>query len=49
MESHGEAGQIQLSEITRDLLAPRFVLRERGVITVKGKGDMRTWFLESSK
>ncbi|HEY8079571.1 MAG TPA: adenylate/guanylate cyclase domain-containing protein [Labilithrix sp.] len=46
MESHGEPGRIQVSEATRDLLADRFELEARGAIAVKGKGEMRTFFLE---
>lgn len=46
MESHGEPGRIQVSDATRALLGPQFVLQDRGEIAVKGKGAMRTWFLE---
>ena len=49
MESHGEPGRIQLSEATRTLLGAKFALRERGVIVIKGKGEMRTWFLEGAQ
>ncbi len=45
MESHGIAGRIHLSEATRQALIQPFVLEERGVIEVKGKGEMSTWFL----
>ena len=45
MESTGEAGKIQIAPGTRELLADRFELAERGVIEVRGKGPMRTWFL----
>jgi adenylate cyclase len=34
---------------TRDQLTERFDLEERGVIDVKGKGLMRTWFLVGRK
>lgn len=47
MESHGETGKIQISEECRRVLQANFVLKERGEIEVKGKGTMRTWFLES--
>ncbi len=47
MESHSEPGKIQVTETTRDLLAAHFHLTERGTIAVKGKGEMRTWFLDS--
>lgn len=45
MESTGEAGKIQIAPQTRALLADRFALEERGVVEVRGKGPMRTWFL----
>eukprot|EP00198_Chlamydomonas_reinhardtii_P011701 XP_001701038.1 guanylate cyclase [Chlamydomonas reinhardtii] len=45
MESHGEAGQIHISEACYSCLRSkeRFEIRERGNITVKGKGTMRAW------
>ena len=46
MESHGEAGRIHLSEATRALLPASFICEPRGVITVKGKGVMTTWWLQ---
>lgn len=46
MESHGVPGRIQISEATRDLIKDEFVCTSRGEIEVKGKGLMRTWFLE---
>jgi adenylate cyclase len=49
MESTGEAGKIQVAPTTRELLADRFELEERGVIEVRGKGPMRTWFLIGRK
>jgi adenylate cyclase len=49
MESTGEAGKIQVAPKTRELLADRFELEERGVIEVRGKGPMRTWFLIGRK
>src|SRR6185295_627037 len=49
MESTGEPGKIQVTTETRDQLTDRFDLEERGVIDVKGKGQMRTWFLVGRK
>jgi adenylate cyclase len=49
MESTGEAGKIQVAAGTRDLLADRFELVERGMTEVRGKGLMRTWFLLGRK
>lgn len=47
MESHGEAGRIQVSQACHDLLADHFRLTARGMIDVKGKGAMTTWWLAS--
>lgn len=46
MESQGEPGKIQVTDATRALLGEGYVLAPRGTIEVKGKGEMRTWFLE---
>jgi adenylate cyclase len=45
MESHGLAGRAQLTEATRERLNGQFLLEERGPVDIKGKGEMRTWFL----
>ncbi|XP_055353192.1 atrial natriuretic peptide receptor 1-like [Paramacrobiotus metropolitanus] len=50
MNSHGEGGRIHLSQASRDLLADtdtghRFRLQERGLLSIKGKGDMLTFWL----
>lgn len=49
MESHGEAGRIQISESTNDLIRDDFVTIPRGSIEVKGKGWMDTWFVERAQ
>ena len=46
MESHGIAGAIQLTEATRRLLDGKYRLHSRGVIEIKGKGEMETWLLD---
>lgn len=46
MESHGLPGKIQVTQETHDLLESDFVLTPRGSISIKGKGEMPTWFLE---
>jgi class 3 adenylate cyclase len=46
MESHGVPGMVQLSAASRERLAAKYRTRARGVIDVKGKGAMETWFLE---
>jgi class 3 adenylate cyclase len=49
MESHGLAGQIQLSAETASFLEGEFVLTQRGNISVKGKGEMTTYLLLGRK
>jgi adenylate cyclase len=49
MESHGTPGQIQITRETYELLKDEFVCRPRGTITVKGKGEMETWYLEGPR
>jgi len=49
MESHGAPGRVHLSKSTRDALGEAFELEPRGVIPVKGKGEMETWFLGAPK
>ena len=46
-ESHGVAGRIQVTDAARERLGETFNLEQRGIINVKGKGDMHTWFLNS--
>lgn len=45
MESHGIAGAIQVSEDTYQLLKQSYELEPRGLIEIKGKGEMKTYFL----
>jgi len=47
MESHGLPGRIQITDSTRRLLGGDFDCQERGFVTIKGKGQMRTYFLEA--
>jgi len=49
MESHGVAGRVHVGEAAYKLLEDSFVFEPRGVIEVKGKGAMRTWFLISAR
>lgn len=46
MESNGLPGSIQVTERTYRRLRGRYALEERGMVVVKGKGDMKTWLLE---
>jgi class 3 adenylate cyclase len=45
MQTTGVPGCIQVTERTRQLLGERYRFRERGIIQVKGKGKMLTYFL----
>ena len=45
MESHGEPGQIHISEAVFRELDGRFAFQDRGEIQIKGSGPMRTFFL----
>jgi len=45
MESHGESGKVHISENVANALKGKFALIERGMIDVKGSGQMRTFFL----
>jgi guanylate cyclase len=45
MESEGLAGSIQVSATTYELIRDSFVCEPRGVVSVKGKGDLITYFL----
>jgi guanylate cyclase len=43
MESHGSSGIIQVAPATHALIAGAFECVTRGVVNVKGKGDMEVW------
>ena len=45
MESHCDAGEIQVTERTYERVRHRFVVEERGTVQVKGKGEMRAYLL----
>jgi len=46
MESHGVAGEIQVTKNIYERLIQNYNLKERGEVNVKGKGIMLTYFLE---
>ena len=46
MESHGEAGKIQIARGVYERIKDRYLCVSRGQIMIKGKGPMETWFLE---
>jgi guanylate cyclase len=43
MESHGTGGLIQVTRQTYELIQDDFVCEPRGVVNVKGKGEMDVW------
>ncbi|MEQ8960481.1 MAG: adenylate/guanylate cyclase domain-containing protein, partial [Coleofasciculus sp. C2-GNP5-27] len=45
MESSGEPGKIQVTETTYQRLRDKFQFQERGAIAVKGRGEMKTYWL----
>jgi adenylate cyclase len=46
LESHGVPGRIQISQSTHEAIEDRFACTHRGVIEIKGKGSIDTWFLD---
>ncbi|MDJ1182363.1 adenylate/guanylate cyclase domain-containing protein [Roseofilum casamattae] len=49
MESSGLPGQIQVTQATYERLQHCYELEERGIISVKGKGEMITYWLQGKK
>jgi class 3 adenylate cyclase len=45
MESQGEAGRIQVTESTYQLISSKYHFEKREPIDVKGKGEMQTYFI----
>ena len=45
MESTGVPGRLQVAAETRERLAEAFELERRGIVEVKGKGQIETWFV----
>jgi guanylate cyclase len=48
MESGGVPGSIQVTPATYELIRDKYVCEARGVVSVKGKGDMNTYILVSA-
>jgi class 3 adenylate cyclase/CHASE3 domain sensor protein len=49
MESNGTGGLVQITKETYDLIHDDFVCEPRGVIHVKGKGELPVWFVHGRK
>jgi len=45
MESQGVPGKIQITQATYELIRDSFHCEPRGTISIKGRGEMNTWFL----
>lgn len=49
MESHSLPGCIQVTETTYQLLQPKYLFEKRGTLSVKGKGEMVTYWLKGQQ
>jgi class 3 adenylate cyclase/integral membrane sensor domain MASE1 len=49
MESHGVPGQIQVTAATYERLKHLYDLEERGKVSIKGRGEMMTYWLKGKK
>ena len=49
MESHGVGGKIQVSEAAYKVLKDKYILEKRGLIEIKGKGRLMTYWLQGKK
>jgi guanylate cyclase len=49
MESHGMGNTIQITKDTYELIKDDFVCEPRGLVNVKGKGDMEVWQVVGAK
>ena len=45
MESHGKSGFVHVSDDVRQRLGDRYLVGDRGVMDIKNRGQMRTWFV----
>ena len=49
MESHGTGGCIQIAAATYELIKDDFICEPRGVVSVKGKGEINVWYVLENK
>jgi adenylate cyclase len=49
MESHGEPGRVHVTEATYQRLKDKYELELRGMVPIKGKGMMTTYWLKGKK
>ena len=48
MQSNGSIGEVNITETTRDLVQDKFEFEFRGLMPVKGKGDMAMYFVKKN-
>jgi class 3 adenylate cyclase len=50
MESNGLSNEIQITDVTRQLLlnSGKYCFSDRGLLEIKGKGQLRAWLLKAS-
>lgn len=46
LESYGEAGKVHVSDEVRAVLGSRFRFTDRGLVELKNRGRMNTWFVD---
>lgn len=49
MESQGIPGKVQITRATYELVKDAFECEKHGVMSVKGKGEMETWYILGKK
>jgi guanylate cyclase len=49
MESHGTGGAIQITRRTYELVKDDFVCEAKGIVRVKGAGEMEAWHVVGRK
>jgi guanylate cyclase len=49
MESTAEPGAVHISDLTYGMIADEYLCRPRGPIEVKGKGQMKTWYVVGAR
>jgi adenylate cyclase len=49
MESHGIPDCIQVCEETYQILQDKYLLEKRGLMKIKGKGEMMTYLLKGKR
>lgn len=49
LESQGQPGKVQIARPTYELIKNHFHCEPRGILEVKGKGEMETWFVSGAR